>query len=77
MQQTFAKSYTLDDESILATIADYHNRKGCAGAGAGGEAGAQATGYVLDPHSAVAVTAAERAGTKGTIAFCTAHWCKF
>lgn len=68
MRKTFAASFALDDESILETIARYN----------------QKAQYLLDPHSAVAVAAAERARAEsatptstGVIALCTAHWCKF
>ncbi len=57
------KAVSADDPSILRTIADIH----------------QSTGYVLDPHSAAGVHAANREGLDGDPVVCiaTAHAAKF
>ena len=58
-------SARVDDDEVLATIADVY---------------ARADGYTLDPHSAIGVAAARRAQKdKGVAMVCLAcaHWAKF
>ena len=59
------ESANVDDDEILATIADVHAR----------------TGYTLDPHSAIGVAAARRVRPVGSTApmvcLACAHWAKF
>ena len=59
-------SAAVQDDEILATIADVHSR---------------ADGYVLDPHSAIGVAAARKTRTPGTsspmVCLACAHWAKF
>ena len=59
------ESANVDDDEILATIADVHAR----------------TGYTLDPHSAIGVAAARRVRPMGSTApmvcLACAHWAKF
>jgi threonine synthase len=61
--QTDFLSKTIDRETTLATIARYQ----------------QTAGYLLDPHSAIGVAAAEQCTPPGTTAIClaTAHPAKF
>jgi len=59
-------SASVQDEEVLATIADVH---------------ARADGYTLDPHSAIGVAAARRMRPEGStvpmVCLACAHWAKF
>jgi threonine synthase len=64
-------SAAVQDDEVLATIADVHAKSAAGGAEA----------YTLDPHSAIGVAAARKVRTAGTdspmICLACAHWAKF